>query len=254
MIQLRYFLFASLTSLLLSTTAYADSAWADFESEDDDELFSEEDTFIGRIQFGYIAASGNSETRNLNGKAAFGWDLPVWRHAVTAAGIYSEDQDVTTAENYRAAYKADRKLGEKNYLFGALSWQQDEFSGYAERTTEAVGYGRRLLETDVHILDAEIGVGQRQTELVDGTEQDETIGRLAGNYVWQFGENSDFSQQLLVESGDLNTYIESVSALTSQLLGELDLVVSYTIKRNSDVPADLENVDTYTSVSLQYNF
>lgn len=89
---------------------------------------------------------------------------------------------------------------------------------------------------------------------MDGTEQDETIGRLAGNYVWQFGENSDFSQQLLVESGDLNTYIESVSALTSQLLGELDLVVSYTIKRNSNVPADLENVDTYTSVSLQYNF
>ena len=89
---------------------------------------------------------------------------------------------------------------------------------------------------------------------MDGTEQDETIGRLAGNYHWQFAETSDFSQQLVIESGNLNTYIESVSALTSQLICELDLVVSYTIKRNSEVPAGLEKVDTYTNVSVQYNF
>lgn len=236
------------------STAYADSVWSEFGTLDEDEVPLEDDTFAGFVQLGYIAATGNAETTNVNGKSLFGWDLPKWRHAVSASGIYSEESEEVIAENYRAAYKADRKLGEQNYLFGLLSWEQDDFSGYAERTTEAVGYGRRLLETDEHKLDAEIGVGARQTELVDGTEQDETIGRLAANYLWQFAENSSFTQQLAVESGDLNTYVESVSSLTSQLLGELDLVVSYTIKRNSDVPAGIENVDTYTTVNLQYRF
>ena len=237
--------------------ASADSVWGEFDTLDPESVpltGEPEDTFAGRIQFGYMSASGNSETTNLNGKTLLGWDFPKWRHAVAASGIYSEEADTTIAENYRASYKADRKLDGQNYLFGTVSWEQDEFSGYEERTTEAVGYGRRILETGKHTLDAEIGAGARQTEFVDGTEQDETIARLAANYLWQFAENSDFSQQLAIEAGDLNTYVESVSSLTAQLIGELDLVVSYTVKRNSEVPAGIENVDRYATVSVQYNF
>lgn len=241
---------------LLSTAAPADSIWGEFDALDAENvpLGEEEDEFAGRAQLGYLAASGNSETTNANGNLLLGWDLEKWRHAVSLAAIYAEDAETTTAENYRAGYKADRKLEGNNYLFGSLSWEQDEFAGYVERTTEAVGYGRRLLDTSEHVLDVEIGVGARQTEQVDGTEQDETIGRLAGDYLWTFGEHSEFSQQLAVEAGSLNTYVESVTAVTSQLLGELDLVVSYTIKRNSDVPPGLENTDTYTNVSIQYSF
>jgi len=241
----------------LPVTGYADSVWGEFDTLDTESVplsGEPDDTFAGDVQFGYIAATGNSETTNLNGKTLLGWDLPKWRHAVSASGVYSEDGEETIAENYRAAYKTDRKLDGQNYLFGSLSWEQDEFSGYSERTTEAVGYGRRILETDEHTLDAEIGIGARQTELVDGAEQDETIGRLAGNYLWRFAENSKFSQQLAIESGDVNTYAESVSSITSQLLGKLDLVVSYTAKRNSEVPEGIENVDTYTTISLQYHF
>lgn len=251
--------FVILATLLAipSGTAYADSIWGEFDALDTESVplpGEPEDPFAGRIQFGYLAASGNSETSNLNGKLQLGWDLADWRHAFAASSIYSKNDDVVVAENYHAGYKADRKLGGQNYLFGSLSWEQDEFTGYESRMTEAVGYGRRVIESDEHTLDLELGIGARQTELLDGTEQDETIGRLAADYLWTFGENSDFSQQVAVESGDLNTYIESITALTSQLLGELDLVVSYTIKRNSEVPAGLENTDTYTTVSVQYNF
>ncbi len=248
---------------LFSCTAYADSIWGEFDVVDADSVpltGEPTDTFAGRVQFGYIAATGNSETTNINSKIMLGWDKLKWRHAVIGSGIYSEDDEATIAERYRLGYKADRKLGEKNYLFGTVSWEQDEFSGFESRTTEAVGYGRRVLESEEHTLDLEIGIGARQTQLVvadlplPDMDQRETIGRLAGDYLWKFGEHSDFSQRIVVESGDLNTYIESVSAVTSQLLGELDLVVSYTIQRNSSVPAGLENTDTYTSVSIQYNF
>lgn len=248
---------ATLAFLLTLTPAHADSIWGEFDSLDTDSVPLEgedADKFAGRVRFGYIAASGNTETRNMNGKVLMGWERPDWRHAFVASSIYSEDSEATIAENYHAGYKADRKLSGDNYLFGSLSWEQDEFSGYEERVAAAVGYGRRVLDSDTHLLDLEIGIGARRSDLVDDTEQDETIGRLAADYLWKFGENSDFSQQIAVESGSLNTYVESVSALTSQLMGELDLVVSYTIKRNSTVPAGLENVDTYTTVSIQYTF
>lgn len=244
-------------SLAAVQPAAADSIWGEFDTIDPDAVplaDEPDDVFAGRLQLGYLAASGNSETVNSNGNLVLGWELIDWRHSVAAAAIYAEDENETTAENYRFGYKADRKLDERNYVFGTASWEQDEFSGYESRLTEAVGYGRRILDTGTHTLELEIGVGARQTELITGEERDETIGRLAGDYLWKFGEYSQFSQIIVVESGEENTYTESVSSLTAQLVGELDLVLSYTIKRNSEVPLGLENTDTYTSVNVQYTF
>lgn len=248
---------ASLPVLTLSPgTVHADSVWGEFDTLNDEEIpgGEEKDTFAGKFQLGYLASSGNTESASFNGKLAMGWDLEDWRHAVVASGFSSESDGVTDGENYQAGYKADRKLGEKNYLFAAVNWEADRFSGIDKRTSEAVGYGRRFLETDTHLLDLEFGVGARQTELEDGTERDEIIGRFAGNYKWQIAETSSFEQKLAVESGDENTYSESVTSLTSQLVGKLDLSVSYTIKRNSDVPLGREETDTYTTINIVYSF
>ena len=74
------------------------------------------------------------------------------------------------------------------------------------------------------------------------------------DYLWTFSETADFRQDVSVESGDVNTYIESVSALSAKLLGNLALVASYTIKHNTDVPPLTEKTDTYTALSLAYKF
>ena len=247
---------ALVASLLLPAPALADSIWGDFDAlvETDVPAGGEKDVFAGRLSLGYLASSGNTDTSSFNGKVVMGWDLENWRHAAMFAGIRSKENQTVTAENYQAGYKADRKLGEKNYLFASVAWEQDEFSGFDQRTTEAVGYGRRVLENDTQLLDLEFGVGARQSELSDGTERNEAIGRVAGNYKWKFAETSDFGQQLSVESGSENTYIESVSTLTAKIMGSLDLAISYTIKRNSAVPLGNEKTDTYTSVSVQYDF
>ncbi|MBT8105626.1 MAG: DUF481 domain-containing protein, partial [Woeseiaceae bacterium] len=73
-------------------------------------------------------------------------------------------------------------------------------------------------------------------------------------YKWLFSETAEFRQDLLAESGGENTYLESVSAISAKLLGELALVASFTVKHNTDVPALLEKTDTYTALSLEYVF
>jgi len=123
-----------------------------------------------------------------------------------------------------------------------------------QQFSQTVGYGRRLIDSDKHQLNGELGVGARQSDLSDGTDESDTIytGRLT--YNWIFSETASFGQAFLVEAGSSNTFTESVTDLRAQLLGSLALVASYTIRNNSDVLPGSEKTDTRAALSLEYGF
>jgi putative salt-induced outer membrane protein len=58
----------------------------------------------------------------------------------------------------------------------------------------------------------------------------------------------------LIESGDENTYSESDTSLTFRIVGNLAAKISYLVKRNSEVPPDIDKTDEITTVSLVYDF
>lgn len=213
-----------------------------------------ESPWSGKAKLGYLATSGNTENSTLNSGFELGYTAGKWAHLFTAAAINSSENEITTAEAYDAGWKSERNLSDKDFLFGRLDWRKDRFGGYDTQMSETVGYGRRLVDIDKHKLNAEIGVGARQSELQDGTKEDETIVRGGMDYKWLFSETANFSQALVAESGSKNTYLESVTALSAQLVGNLALVASYTIKHNTDVPPLTEKTDTYTALSLEYVF
>ena len=95
-----------------------------------------------------------------------------------------------------------------------------------------------------------MGAGARQSESSDGMSDDDLIFRAGLDYRWEFSETAEFTQIFALESGEVNTYLESISAVRARLLGNLALVASYTIKNNSEVPVGTENTDTYTALSL----
>ena len=99
-----------------------------------------------------------------------------------------------------------------------------------------------------------MGAGARQSEDQLGFSQDETILFGGLDYVWKFSETANFSQEFTVEAGDENTFFESKSSVSAQLIGALSLVASYTIRSNSDVPIGTEKTDTQTGISLEYKF
>ena len=117
-----------------------------------------------------------------------------------------------------------------------------------------MGYGRRIIETDIHKLNVEVGAGARQSELQFGGDENETIFTAGGFYNWTLSESTDFTQNLTTEIGGENTYFESYTALSARLVGNLALVASYTVKHNTDVPPLIEETDTYTALSLEYTF
>ncbi len=210
--------------------------------------------FTGKVSFGYQGTSGNSETTSVNGATELVWDYERWKHTVNASALGADESGNTTAEAYNLGAQSDFSISDVSYLFGRFNWDKDKFSGYDQQTTQTVGYGRKLLDTDTQTWNLEIGAGARQSDLRDGTSEDETIGRLASDYTYKLSDTSQVAADVGVESGQENTLVQYGVELKSQLIGNLALVASYRVRYNSDVPAGSEKRDTFTAVSLEYGF
>lgn len=220
----------------------------------EEEAAEEESPWSGNVKLGYLATTGNTESSSLNSGFEINYKLELWEHGARAAAIYSTESKITTAEAYDFGWKSARNLTDHDFLFGRLDWRKDRFASIEQQFSQTVGYGRRLIDTDKHQLNGELGVGARQSDLSDGTDESDTIytGRLT--YNWNFSETASFGQAFLVEAGSSNTFTESVTDLRAQLLGSLALVASYTIRNNSDVLPGSEKTDTRAALSLEYGF
>ena len=226
----------------------------DSETENGEESEEEAEGFKGNAALGYLASSGNTESASLNVQLTLSHDIEKWRHFGQLLAVQSTEDDETTGERYNLVTKSDYKLGHASYVFFAFGFDRDRFSGVEQRVSGSVGYGGRMLDREKHELDGSAGLGFRESKFSDGRTEREAILRLGLNYAWQINENSQFTQSLVVEEGDSNTYVETVSALTATLVGDLAVNLSYTVKRNSDAPPGSVKTDKYASVSLQYSF
>lgn len=213
------------------------------------------DPLVGTVALGYLSTSGNTDSTNSNASFKAVWDRGRnWVHNWNALAISARTNGVKTASAEAAGYKAQRGIGKNAYLFASGDWRQDEFSGYDRQSTEAVGYGRKLVNNDKQMLSVEGGIGRKQSTLNNGTKLDEGIVRGGLDYLIHLGETSLFTQKLLIEVGSDNRYTESTSAIKAKIRGNLALVGSYVIKNNSDVPFGIEKTDRFTAISLEYGF
>lgn len=215
---------------------------------------AEESPWSGKASLGFLSTSGNTDTTSYNTAFEVSYAVNAWTHTLKAAANGAEESGTTTAEAYQAGWKSAYDIGEHSYLFGQVNWRKDRFAGVDQQLSESIGYGRRIIDTPVHLLSAEIGAGHTKLDFADMTSSSTAILTLGADYKWTFSETSNFEQNIDVESGSDNTYIESVSAVRARLLGDLAIVLSYTVKHNTDVPVGSEKTDKLTAVSLEYAF
>jgi len=223
---------------------------------------AEEETgpWSGKAGLGFLSTDGNSETTSVNADFGLGYTTGRWTHGLSALAIGGNTSGLTTAERYFLGLKSDWAINDKSYLFGLVDADKDRFSAYDLRTTEAIGYGRKLINTDTRKWNVEIGAGATQLEPFIGDDTNDTILRLGTDYHWDFSKTAAFDQVLTIESGDTNTYLESITSVQAKLYENLGLRLSYSIKNNSDVPevgpglTEIEKTDTFTAISLEYSF
>lgn len=213
----------------------------------------EAEGWASTIELGGSATTGNTESTTLTGRFRGEHTTPAWRNRLRLDASFHEEDDATTGQRYIGAYQADRKLGEHDYLFGALRYERDRFSNYSYQTSATAGYGRRLIDAERVQLDGEVGAGVRQARIRSSGDTDrEPVGRLAGHLRWDISETARLTDELLVLAGSDNTEIENILAVSADISSRMALRTSLTMKHNTDVDPGIENTDTITELSLVY--
>jgi putative salt-induced outer membrane protein len=221
---------------------------------------AESGPWSGEVGLGYLSSQGNTDSTSATFEFKVGYAVNAWHHDLGGRAFGSSEEGVTTAENYKLAWKSAYDFTAKDYTFGTLDWNKNRFSGYPQQTFAIVGYGRRILDSEKFILNLEAGVGYADQKKVidpvlDITEnEDGGVGRLGGDFIWNFSDTAHFEQLLNVSAASANTFWESVSRVRASLIGSLSLGISYTVQANSDVAPGIEKSDRFTAITLDYTF
>lgn len=229
----------ALISSALSTTALAEEQTI-------------EQSWEATAELGFVMTGGNSDTETLNAKFNAATSYTDWKHSLHLEALNSSSNNVSSAEKYFVEAQSDRKISERAYALGVLTWEKDRFSGYGHQTSIALGLGYKVLNENDMELDLELAPGYRVIEDNNGNNEEDGIIRLSEVFSWNLSETSKLDQFLKSEMGDSNTITRFGISLTSQVQEALSMKVGYNLKHSSDVPTGAKKTDRETSITLVY--
>ena len=209
----------------------------------------------GKGELGGVLARGNTETETLNGKIDMTNEVDRWKHLAGFSILRTVNDGVTSANRWELRGESDYALTDRSYLFGALRYEDDEFTDYEYQATASVGYGYKFIDKEATTLDGKIGVGYRQSELrTTGETQDDAILRGVLDYSHKITDTTTILNKFLVETGSENTYLQNVLSLQVSMTDTLALGLSYEIRHNTDVLPGTENTDQVLTANLVFGF
>jgi len=209
----------------------------------------------GEGERGGVLARGNTETETLNGKIDMTNEVDRWKHMAGFSILRTVNDGVTSANRWELRGESDYALTDRSYLFGALRYEDDEFTDYEYQATASVGYGYKFIDKEATKLDGKIGVGYRQSELrASGETQDDAILRGVLDYSHKITDTTTILNKFLVEAGSENTYLQNILGLEVKMNESLALGLSYEIRHNTDVLPGTEETDQVLTANLVFGF
>lgn len=219
----------------------------------------------GNVEIGYVKTTGNTEESSGKGAFDITYRKNNWRNVARGDYLTSESDGSDTARRYLINNRTAYVFTERDYIWLSVTYEDDDFNGFKYTASSAIGYGRQLIKSDNMNWLFEIGPGYRFTEtedtkddagviILEGEEDDEAIFRLNSEYQWHITDTSRFEQLLNTEIGSDNTVSRSMSSLILNVVGALNVKLSYEVNHIKEVPDDKDETDTITSVTLLYDF
>lgn len=208
----------------------------------------------GTGELGVVLSRGNSDTETVNANVELSYDPEHWLAKFRAEWLQARDDGENTAKRFNLGLNGQYDFSARSYAFGALRYDDDQFSGFNYQASLALGYGQYLINSDRHVLKAEAGPGVRLSEPVGGGSETNLIARGVVDYQWKLSNNASLTNLFLIEAGQDNTFYENKLALTTGITQALRLKLGFSVRRNSDVPADREKTDYLSTANLIYQF
>ena len=208
--------------------------------------------FVGNLQAGFNAQTGNTSSSNLNANTTMTWFNNDFANSIWGSAVNSSSSGVRSSEKYQAGARTRYNLSDVNYLFGQANWLTDRYNGYHARDTATVGYGRQLLNGPIHTLNLEAGPGVRHDEFQAGGNETKAIAYASGTYSYQISDTAKFSEGVSVLAND-DTTLNSETALSVAINEKFSLKLAYNVTYNTKPPSSApDKTDTVTSINLVY--
>jgi putative salt-induced outer membrane protein len=225
----------------------------------------------GMGELGYVSSSGNSRSDSINAKLGFTYEDEEWKHQFGVAGYRQRGEVVVLADpndpssgveelqlsanRYELSGSAARKLDERNRLYTALRYENDDFAAHEYQATLSVGWGHQLIDDENTKLYFEVGPGYRRTkDAVTDEIESGFIGRGMVNYEQALTANTSLLDTFLVEAGSDNTFLQNDLGVKVAMNAKLAIKAGLQHRHNTDVQPGIKKTDRLTTVNLVYDF
>jgi putative salt-induced outer membrane protein len=172
-----------------------------------------------------------------------------------------------SAERWEVRQQTDYNFTPAWFGFGGLHFEHDMFDGFVYQASITAGVGYKVFDTVSDKLTVQAGAGYRRlrdetvTPNKDGTytrdsgdAEGDLIGTLGIDALHAFNKSTTLTDKLTAESGNLNTSVNNVLALTVKMSTKLAISLGYTVLYNTKPIPPLKRADEITSVNVQYAF
>jgi putative salt-induced outer membrane protein len=185
----------------------------------------------GKGEAGIVFARGNTEADTVNFKLGMTEELERWKHALDMSALRATSNGVKSADRFTAGWQSDYKISERTFMFGALRYERDRFSGFTYQASASAGVGYKFYDTDKTKLSGQVGAGYRRIK-------DDVTGVTSGDAVLVAG--LDYSKVLTATTNIVDKFhLESGR---------------HHVQHNTKPPAPRKKTDTVTTVNLVYAF
>src|SRR5579871_5376476 len=224
--------------------------------------------WTGKGQLGFLDSQGNTVAESANAALDMSLLTGVWKHTAHVDALYGKNAAVVSAERYEAQWQSNYNLTTALFVFGALRYEHDLFSGFLYQGSATAGVGYQLFNTPRTKLSVQVGAGdraERPETLVKNAagvvlyrvplaRENGVIGTAGLDLTQYLTATTSIADQALIEGGSGNTLISNTLALTVKVSSKLALGIGYNLQDNSNPPAGLKKLDSTETVNLVYSF
>ncbi len=217
--------------------------------------FAGEGEWTGQGEFGFALARGNSDNQTLTARLGLDKETERWKHNLFTLLQQAEADGLESARRYELGGSSGYRFGERSYAFGSLRHERDSYAPTEYQWTAALGYGFEAIKNDDTKLIFEIGPGYRKSKL-QGEQIFDNGAVLRGfiNFSHKLTETTTLFNELLIESGEDNTFARNTFGLQVQISEAFALKAGFEARHNTDVLPEIKKTDTLTTLNLVYGF
>jgi len=228
----------------------------------------------GSTELGFLYKTGNTHSADMKTGLDLHFEKDRWLSLLNV-DLLIKKTDIKDKETGELHFKTtDQKWtitsqtnytldnSEKNYVYGNIWYEENDFSSFIEQSSISTGWGRHWYKTNTASLWGDIGPGFKRDQ-IRSTENEPKktitswIIQAQALYIRKLGEHVVLKQSLsakqAIKTGE-NSIYNAETSITTKLISTLQLKFTFTLNYNTDIEDKKKNLDTQTAVTLVYSF